>query len=332
MAESSYTEVVQKGLEKLESLGNVDRIKRFLGEMGGAESGYTWFYNREFFKRIRLKMKLLEDISDLSEVDTRVTLFGQQLEMPIMSGAMSGMGDLAPKPLKLVAEAMKEIGSMAWMGAGSKDQLIEMVNTGANVVKITKPYKDSKRIIEELSFAERIGVVAVGMDIDYFYGGKLGDKLILENLTQPKKMSELAEIASTLNVPFIVKGILSESDAKKASKFANAIVVSNHGGTVLDYAAHPLEVLPGIVKEVEGTDITILVDSGFRRGTDVLKGLALGARGVLMGSTTLVGLAANGKDGIVSLFLAINNELKRAMAICGCKNIDSISEDILIID
>ncbi len=331
MVENSYTEVVQKGLEKLRSLGGVDRIKRFLGEIGGAESGYTWFYNREFFKKIRLKMKLLEDISDLSEIDTRITLFGQRLEMPIMSGAMSGMGDLAPKPLKLVAEAMKEIGSIAWMGAGSKDQLLEMVNTGANVVKITKPYKENEKIIEELSFAEKIGVIAVGIDIDYFYGGKLGDRLILGGVTGPKKISELSEIASTLNIPFVVKGILSESDAKKASNFADAIVVSNHGGTVLDYAAHPLEVLPEIVKEIEGTDIAILVDSGFRRGTDVLKGLALGAKGVLMGSTTLVGLAADGKNGIISLFLAINDELKRTMAICGCKDINSISKDILIL-
>ena len=68
-------------------------------------------------------------------------MFGQRLEMPIMSGAMSGMGDLAPKPLKLVAEAMKEIGSIAWMGAGSKDQLLEMVNTGANVVKLLSHIK-----------------------------------------------------------------------------------------------------------------------------------------------------------------------------------------------
>lgn len=175
-------------------------------------------------------------------------------------------------------------------------------------------------------------MVAAGIDIDFFYGGKIGDKPTLEKAIGPKRTKELEEISSTLKVPFVVKGILSESDARKASNFADAIVVSNHGAAVLDFAAHPLEILPKIVEEVKGTGVTILVDSGFRRGTDVLKGLALGAEGVLMGTITMIGLAADGKNGIVSLFNAINDELRRVMAICGCRDINSISKDVLVFD
>ncbi|MBO8182425.1 MAG: alpha-hydroxy-acid oxidizing protein [Archaeoglobus sp.] len=329
----SYNKIIQAGLKKLESLNEVDRINRYLGEAGGVESGYTSSFNREYFNRIRLKMRLLEDLPDLSKIDTRITLFRQQLEMPIMSGAISGMANLASKPLKIVAEAMKELGTLAWMGIGSKNQLVEMIDTGAKVIKISKPYKATEKIIEELSFAEKAGVIAAGIDIDFFYGGKIGDKLILESVTGPKKIKELEDVASTLKVPFIVKGILSESDAKKASNFADVIVVSNHGAAVLDYAAHPLEVLPNIVKNVQETGVTILVDSGFRRGTDVLKGLALGAKGVLLGTATMLGLAADGKDGIVNLFNAINEELRRTMAICGCKTVSEIAKvakDILV--
>ena len=95
----------------------------------------------------------------------------------------------------------------------------------------------------------------------------------------------------------MIKGVLSIEDAIKAREAGvKAIVVSNHGGSVLDHAAHPLQILPEIARTLEG-ELEILVDSGFRRGTDVLKGLALGAKGALMGMNTLIGLAANGAEG-----------------------------------
>lgn len=82
-------------------------------------------------------------------------MFGQRLEMPIMSGAMSGMKNLASEPLKLVAEAMKEVGSLAWMGIGGRDQLVEMIDTGAKVVKISKPFRDTEKISKRVIFCGR---------------------------------------------------------------------------------------------------------------------------------------------------------------------------------
>ena len=78
-------------------------------------------------------------------------------------------------------------------------------------------------------------------------------------------------------------------------------------------------------------EVEILVDSGFRRGTDVLKGLALGAKGVLLGTNTLIGLAADGVDGVRDMFLAVTGELRRAMSITGCATLDEITEDILVV-
>lgn len=124
---------------------------------------------------------------------------------------------------------------------------------------------------------------------------------------------------------------MSTNDAVKAREAgAKAIVISNHGSGVLDHAAHPLQVLPEVANALED-EVEILVDSGFRRGTDVLKGLALGAKGVLLGANTLFGLAANGMNGVRDMFLAITEELRRTMSITGCTNLNEIDEDILYI-
>jgi isopentenyl diphosphate isomerase/L-lactate dehydrogenase-like FMN-dependent dehydrogenase len=171
-----------------------------------------------------------------------------------------------------------------------------------------------------------VGAVAVGIDIDFFYRG-----VMPFGLMGPKTLGELQDIISTVHIPFVVKGVLSSEDAVKAREAgAKTIIVSNHGGSVLDHAAHPLQLLAEITRAV-GDEVDILVDSGFRRGTDVLKGLALGAKGVLLGTNTLIGLAARGMDGVRDMFLAITGELRRAMSITGCAILDEITEDILIV-
>ncbi|MFQ6094760.1 MAG: alpha-hydroxy-acid oxidizing protein [Candidatus Bathyarchaeia archaeon] len=321
-----YDELVERALKKLEELGNYDQIQRFKGTGGGCESGQTAITNREYFNRIRLKMRLI----DSKEADTTLELFGLHLKTPIMSGAMSHMTEIEEEPLRKIAKGLKEAGALMWVGICTNQQLQSIVEEGAPVVKISKPYADDEKIIEKLSFAEDIGAVAVGVDIDFFYGGKRKSSIVMPKPMGPKTLGELRDIISTVDVPFVVKGVLSIDDAIKARDAgAKAIVVSNHGAAVLDYAAHPLQVLPDVVRALEG-EVIIFVDSGFRRGTDVLKGLALGAKGVLMGTNTLIGLAANGTEGVRDMFLSITDELRRAMSITGCADLDQITEDILI--
>lgn len=240
------------------------------------------------------------------------------------------MADIKNKPLVKIAQGLKEVGSIFWMGIGGDDQLRSVIEVGCPTIKISKPYKQTEKVIEKIGTAEEAGAIAVGMDIDFFYGGKSGDKVFRKKLVSPKTFEDLEDIISTANKPFVVKGVLSEKDATKARKAgASAIVVSNHAASVLDHSAHPLQMLPQI-KEKVGQDLKILVDSGFRRGTDVLKGLALGADGVLLGRNTMVGLAAGGSEGVRDIFRSVTNELKRAMSLTGCINIDNINPEILI--
>ncbi|MGI9199446.1 MAG: alpha-hydroxy acid oxidase [Woeseiaceae bacterium] len=126
---------------------------------------------------------------------------------------------------------------------------------------------------------------------------------------------------------FVIKGITSVADARKALSIgASAIVVSNHGGRQLDHAPAPLEVLPEIVEAV-GCELEVLVDSGFRRGTDIIKALALGANGVLLGKAYLYGLGAGGEAGVSRVIEILRSEIERNMMLMGLRSINDITSD-----
>ena len=137
------------------------------------------------------------------------------------------------------------------------------------------------------------------------------------------------EIRAGWDGPFIIKGLTSAADARKAVDIgASAVVVSNHGGRQLDHAPSSLEVLPEVVEAV-GDQLEIFADSGFRRGTDVIKALALGARAVLIGRPYLYGLAADGQPGVARALQILETELIRDMKLMGVTRIEEITADCL---
>jgi isopentenyl diphosphate isomerase/L-lactate dehydrogenase-like FMN-dependent dehydrogenase len=131
-------------------------------------------------------------------------------------------------------------------------------------------------------------------------------------------------------VPLIFKGVLSREDAEKSlDAGADGIFISNHGAHTLDYLPHPFQVMDEILSVVK-RKAAILVDGGFRRGSDVFKGLAFGAHLVGLGRPVLYGLAADGADGVKGLIRQITEELKRIMSMTGSSDTEHISRDLLI--
>ena len=316
----NYTEIMEKAKQNLKEKG----LSMYL-QTKGAETGYVALSNVEIFKTFAFKMRMM----DTEMANTDFEIFGQKLRTPIMSAALSHMGDIAKDSLIKVAQGVKKTGSMMWLGMGSEEELEKVIAVGVPVVKIVKPYKDSQKILKKLKHAQEKGAVAVGIDIDFFFGGKMGDTAMVPEPMGAKTKLELKEFKEATNLPFILKGILSVEDAKKAKEIgASCIVVSNHGGAVLDYALHPLEILSDIKKAV-GDSSVVLVDSGFRRGTDILKALALGADGVLLGHLLLMGLAADDNEGVKEILQIVTSELQRAMSITGCKKLIDINKTIL---
>ena len=317
MAESNLK---SKDILKNYSLGE----GTFLRE--GPETNYVGHFNLQYFERFGFKFRMI----DSQEASTGITLFNRKYETPILSGALSGMTDITEKPLVKVASGIKDSGSMMWLGVASSENLKEVIDTGAPTVRIVKPYQNIDVMIKELREAEADGAIAVGTDIDFFYGAKKGDKLFAPKAMAPKSLGEMKELVKATKLPFILKGVLSARDAEKALEIgAGGIVVSNHGGAIIDYAAHPLEVLPEI-KKVIGEQMPIIVDSGFRRGSDVMKALALGAHAVLVGWVLVMGLAANGSQGVTEMVNILTAELKRIMSVTGCKQLSEIDSSVLV--
>ena len=144
-----------------------------------------------------------------------------------------------------------------------------------------------------------------------------------------KSVDDLKELSSSTKLPFIVKGIMSKDDALLAiDGGAKVIVVSNHGGRVLDHTPGTADVLPEIVESCK-SKVTILIDGGVRTGYDVLKLLAIGADGVLMGRDVVRAAVGGGIDGVARLMEYIQKTLKKAMKMTGCKTINDISTEIL---
>ena len=292
----------------------------------GAETNYSNQFNVRYFERFAFKFRLIDSV----EASTETTLFGCTLKTPILCAALSGMTDIVEKPLVKVARGIKESGSLMCVGIASAEQVAEVLETGAKTVRIVKPFRDIDAMIKELQEAEQGGAVAVGTDITFSYGGKRGDRTFAPKAMGPKSMADLKTLATVTKLPFVVKGVLSAQDAEKALEIgAGAIVVSNHSGAIIDYAAHALEVLPEI-KQVIGKRIPVIVDGGFRRGSDVMKALALGADAVLAGWSIAMGLAANGGEGVTDMVNILTAELQRIMSVTGCRDLSTINRGILV--
>ncbi len=297
---------------------------------GGAETGTTMRYQREVLDRIHLRMHAIHSIR---EVNLATRFLDQPIQLPIaiapMSTHISGFVD---KPFAEMGKGAVTTGVLGSVGyPSSRDQHQDMLATGSPTFKIIKCLRDREQLAKELRQAEQDGCFAVGVDIDSAAGLKPGgDERRYEDFSAFPSVEELAQARSATKLPFIVKGVMSVVDAVSSVEAgADMIVVSSHGGFALDYGEAPAEVMPEIVAAV-GDKVEIWMDSGIRRGTDILKALALGARGVLIGRLPLWGLALGGGDGVAHVIGLLAAELRRAMLLTGVASVTAVPPDILV--
>ena len=177
-----------------------------------------------------------------------------------------------------------------------------------------------------MELVKKSGAFAVAMDVD------AAGLPFLKNMTPPagsKTVEELREIVGMVDVPFIVKGIMTPKAALKAMEAgAAAILVSNHGGRVLDQCPATAEVLEDIVKAVDGK-IKVFVDGGIRSGADVFKALAMGADGVIIARPFVSAVYGGGAEGVQCYVDKIGAELEDTMAMCGAKTLADITPDMI---
>ena len=277
----------------------------------------------------------LDTICENRPADTSVTLFGRRFAVPFFAAPVGAVqlhygdkyDDLAYNDI--LVSACAENGLAAFTGDGTDEQVFRAACAAirANGVGIptVKPW-DRDTLMEKLDLARDSDPAAIAMDID------AAGLPFLQGRTPPagrKTVSELREIISYAGKPFILKGIMTVRGAEKAAEAgAAAIVVSNHGGRVLDQCPATAEVLPEIAEAV-GRDLTILVDGGIRTGMDVFKALALGADGVLIGRPFVTAVYGGGMEGVTVYVKKLQAELADTMAMCGVHCVDEITRDCI---
>ncbi len=268
----------------------------------------------------------------VSSVDTSFELFGYKYEYPIMAAPMTGSltnmnGAIEEEEnARMILKACRENGTMGWVGDGaSPEKYLNIMQALQSVdgfgVGIFKPREDILELKKRFKISEDIGLVAVGMDIDAI---SFKTMILKKQSALARPIGELEKIRNLTKLPFVLKGIMSIEDAYAALEVGvDAIVVSNHGGRVLDQMPGTARVLEGIVNAVQGR-IPVLVDGGIRTGQDVFKMLALGANAVLVGRPVAIAGVGGGEPAIKYLFTNMQKELIETMNICGCEQLRDI--------
>lgn len=301
--------------------------------MGGLGTGSAFMANVQALAKHTFNMRLVHDIT---EPDTSTTLLGLKLSMPVLAAPIGGitfnMGGKRTEEeyITAIIDGCKQAGIIGCTGDGVPPFIHEagfaaISAAGGHGIPFIKPWEDAE-LYEKLSKAENCGALILGMDID---AAGLITLRKMGRPVSPKSVDTLREIISKIGAKFIVKGVMTPEDATLALEAgADAIVVSNHGGRVLDHTPGTAEVLPNIAAEMKGK-LGIIVDGGVRTGADVLKMLALGADAVMIGRPFSIAAMGGLTEGVTTFIAALRTELMQAMVMTGTKSIEKISPSIL---
>ena len=301
--------------------------------MGGVGTAGAFKANMDALARVKLNLRTIHAVK---EPDMSLTLWGRTLAMPILVAPITGSsynmgGKMTEEDFiaEMVAGAL-QAGTLCMTGDGADPTMFGSgikagkANNGASIA-IIKP-RTQDMIKNHLRTAEEAGLVATGMDVD---GAGLVTMAMKGQPVGPKTPDELHEVIAATRLPFIVKGVMTVDEAEAAvAAGAAAIVVSNHGGRVLDFTPGAAEVLPAIAARVKGRAI-IFADGGVRSGADVLKLLALGADAVLVGRPMVIAAFGGGREGVALVLNQLKNELLQAMLLTGTADVKQVSASIL---
>lgn len=326
---------------------------------GGAADGLTMRWNQEAYSRLRLTGRPL---NDLSNGDTRVTIFGDTFDYPIFLAPVAYQklahpdGELATvlgasaikagfvvstKSNVMLEDIARAAKTPLWfqlylqLDRGMTRELVQRAQRAgyrALIVTVDAPVSGVRNAEQRAGFQLPAGVEAVnlhGVEMPSAHVVAGVNTIFGPFLDRAPRWEDIDWLRSQTTLPIILKGITAPQDALRAvSQGVDGIIVSNHGGRTLDTLPPTIEILPHIARAVEGRT-TMLVDGGIRRGTDILKALALGAQAVLIGRPYIYGLATAGASGVAHVVHMLRTELEVAMALTGCRNIASITRDVL---
>ena len=325
---------------------------------GGATDEITIRRTRAVLDSIMLRPNMMVDIS---ERNLSTTVLGHPISLPLMldpAGHHSMASDEAEIATVRAAGAM---GTVMVLSSHASRTLEEVAQESSGPIWFQQYlFKDRELTLEMANRAEEAGYSALCLTADAkvppkrernirnnYVGGvspnyskiDLGTHTSTFGADAPAGPRDIRDpaatwddldwLASNTRLPVVVKGIMRGDDGRRCAEYgAKGVIVSNHGGRYLDTTFASIEVLPEVVDQVEGR-IEVYLDGGIRRGTDILKALALGARAVLMGRPLFWGLGVDGEAGLRAVITMLRDELSGAMGMCGRPTINSIDRDII---
>lgn len=328
---------------------------------GGAADEFTLHENCAAFQRWRIRSRVLRD---LSAGHTRLELFGQTFDCPIFLAPVAYQKMVHPEgelASVLAASAVRTGMVVSTQASASLEDIArqtqvplwfqlyiqpdreftrelvrraEAAGYQALVVTVDAPVNGVRNREQRAGFVLPDGIEAVnlrGMRVPPQPASRIGDNVLLGGplLAAAPTWRDLQWLRSLTRLPILIKGVMHAEDASRAvAEGINGIIVSNHGGRTLDTQPATIDVLAEIAQAVEGR-VPLLLDGGIRRGTDILKALALGAEAVLVGRPYLFGLATAGAVGVAHVMHLLRAELEAAMALTGCRTLDDIGPSLV---
>ncbi len=335
----TLSEIRKRARERMGQICRVCRVcdgRVCAGEvpgMGGIGTGASFMRNVDALASVKVNMRTLHGVK---EADCSISLFGHHLALPVLGAPVAGakinfqelIGEYE------LAHAMVggcfDAGTIGMTGDGGGPNVyqsgIEALHAfGGRAIPVVKPGPNNQ-IISKFKAAEDAGAIAVGMDVD---AAGFVNMRLLGAEAGPKTEDELKELIRSTKLPVIIKGIMTPDEAELAARCGAAgIVVSNHGGRVLDHTPGVADVLSEVAKPVKG-ELIVLADGGVQRGVDVLKCLALGADAVLVGRSLTIGAFGGGREGVRCVLNKIQSQLETAMLLTGCASTADIGPHVL---
>ena len=319
----------------------------------GAADEITLRWNREKYRDIRLQQQVLRDLSGL---DCSTTLFGQKMNTPILLAPTAAHQLTHPEGELATARGAGAFGATMILSSGSNKSIEDVMAVASQPVwfqlYVSKDREHTKALVERVQAA---GAKALCVTLDATLDGPRNRQMrtpftlppgvgyphyvgIRQRASAPTldnvdpailTWKDIEWLRSFAKVPMLLKGVMNPADADTLIKSgADGIIVSNHGGRCLDTQPATIEVLPRVVEAVAGR-VPVIVDGGIRRGTDVVKAIALGAAAVQIGRPYVYGLASGGAAGVTHVLKILRQELLMAMSLLGRPTIASIDRSVL---
>jgi glycolate oxidase len=312
---------------------------------GASETETTMRRNRHAIDRLAIRQNVLVDVRN---VDLSTTLLGHRLSWPVSIAPMGGLVLFHPEGDREMARGAAAADTLQWL-SGATGWPVQDVAKAADGPKMFQLYANGDRtwMAELLSRVESSGYLAVALTVDTQHYSRR-ERDILARWSPRQAMSiapnprgpdpdyqqrltwaDVEWLMKTTKLPVGLKGIMTTTDARRAVDMGVRLIwVSNHGGRQLDQTQSTIDALPPIAEAVAGR-ADIIVDGGFNRGTDIVKGLARGATVVACGRTSLWGLAADGAQGVANALAILRHEVQTAMGLCGRTKIAELTPDLV---